>query len=156
MKIVEKYLVKYMYFFIIRLWTLCIFLYGYVSLIKLGHFLIPQYSPPTFCLGVMQSLKRKKQKGHSLEALQLRSHFYYKIYTRSKNSAVQSTGAVEYFNCNECPDGDTKKSDDEAPVLEVWRVWSTSSLPSLPGPLWPGVVVPDRVLSIGQIELFDI
>ena len=30
---------------------------------------------------------------------------------------------------------------------------STSSLSSLPGPLWPGVVEPDRVLSMGQIEL---
>ena len=30
---------------------------------------------------------------------------------------------------------------------------STPSLPSLPGPLWPGVVAPDRVLSMGQIEL---
>ena len=27
------------------------------------------------------------------------------------------------------------------------------SLPSLPGLLWPGVVAPDRVLSICQIEL---
>ena len=33
---------------------------------------------------------------------------------------------------------------------------STPSLPSIPGPLWPGVVVPNRVLSKGQIELFDI
>ena len=30
---------------------------------------------------------------------------------------------------------------------------STSLLPSLPGPLWPGVVAPDRVLRLGQIEL---
>ena len=30
------------------------------------------------------------------------------------------------------------------------------SLPSLPGSLWPGLVAPDRVLSMGQIELFDI
>ena len=29
----------------------------------------------------------------------------------------------------------------------------TPSLPSLPGPLWIGVVAPDRVLSMGQIEL---
>ena len=33
---------------------------------------------------------------------------------------------------------------------------STSLLPSLHGPLWPGVVAPDRVLSMSQIELFDI
>ena len=30
---------------------------------------------------------------------------------------------------------------------------STTSLPSLPGPLWLGVVAPDRVLSMGQIVL---
>ena len=30
---------------------------------------------------------------------------------------------------------------------------SASSLPSPPGPLWLGVVAPDRVLSMGQIEL---
>ena len=37
---------------------------------------------------------------------------------------------------------DTKQSDGEAPIM-----------PSLPGPLWPGVVAPDSVLSIGWIEL---
>ena len=30
---------------------------------------------------------------------------------------------------------------------------STLSLPLLPGPLWLGSVAPDRVLSMGQIEL---
>ena len=38
-------------------------------------------------------------------------------------------------------------------MLELWGMQSTPPLPSLPGPLWPGVVVPDRVLSMGQIEL---
>ena len=41
-------------------------------------------------------------------------------------------------------------------MLEFWGMQSTSSLPSLPGPLWPGVVAPDRVLSMGQIELKSI
>ena len=63
--------------------------------------------------------------------------------------------AVEYTNCtspNECPGYDTNQSDGEAPLmLELWGIQSTHSLPSLPCPLWPGVVVPDRVLSIGQI-----
>ena len=49
---------------------------------------------------------------------------------------------------NECPAYDTKQSDCEVPGM-----WSTSSLPSLPGPLWPRVVASDRVLSMGQIEL---
>ena len=32
-------------------------------------------------------------------------------------------------------------------------MWITPSLPSFQGPLRPGVVEPDRVLSMGQIEL---
>ena len=33
---------------------------------------------------------------------------------------------------------------------------STPSLPLLLGPLWSGVAAPDKVLSMDQIELFDI
>ena len=56
---------------------------------------------------------------------------------------------------NKCPEYDTKQSDGEAPViLELWRMQSTPSLPLLPGPLWLGVVTLERVLSMGQIELF--
>ena len=55
---------------------------------------------------------------------------------------------------NGCPGYDTKQSDSEASVmLELWGMWSTSSLTSLPGPLWTRVVALDRVLSMGQIEL---
>ena len=51
---------------------------------------------------------------------------------------------------NECPGYDTKQSDGEVPaVLELWRMRSTPSLPLLPGPLWPGVVAPDRALIYG-------
>ena len=50
---------------------------------------------------------------------------------------------------NECPGYDTKQSDREVPaVLELWGMRSTPSLPLLPGPLWPGVVAPDRALSM--------
>ena len=35
-------------------------------------------------------------------------------------------------------------------------MWSTPLLLSLSGPLWPGVVAPDRVLFMGQILVFDI
>ena len=38
-------------------------------------------------------------------------------------------------------------------MVELWGMRSALSLPSLPGPLWPGVVVTDSVLSMGQIEL---
>ena len=46
----------------------------------------------------------------------------------------------------------TKPSDGEASVLELLRVCSTFSLPSLLGPFWRGVVVPIKVPSM---ELFN-
>ena len=39
---------------------------------------------------------------------------------------------------------------------EDLEIRNNSSLPLLPGQHWPGMVVPDSVLSMGQIELFDI
>ena len=51
---------------------------------------------------------------------------------------------------NKCPGYDTKQSDGEIPVmLGLWGMRSTSSLPLLPGPLWPGIVAPDRALYMG-------
>ena len=41
-------------------------------------------------------------------------------------------------------------------MLELWRIEITPLLPSFPGPLKPGVVAPDRSLSIDQIEQFGI
>ena len=38
-------------------------------------------------------------------------------------------------------------------MLELWEMQSTPSMPSLLVPLWPGVVAPDRALSMGKIEL---
>ena len=38
-------------------------------------------------------------------------------------------------------------------MLELREMRSTPSLPLLPSSLWPGVVAPDRVLSMGQREL---
>ena len=59
--------------------------------------------------------------------------------------------------CQRLPGYDIEQSDSEALVMfELSGMWSTLSLPLLPGPLWPGVVAPDRVLAMGQIELFDI
>ena len=45
---------------------------------------------------------------------------------------------------NKCPGYVTKQSDGEVPMI---------SLPSLPGPLMPGMEAPDRALSMGEIEL---
>ena len=54
----------------------------------------------------------------------------------------------------ECPGYDIKQSDGEVPVmLELWRMQSTLSLSSLPGPLRSGLVAPNGVLSMSQIEL---
>ena len=65
---------------------------------------------------------------------------------------AQSAGAVEYtdFFSAELPPQrvscyDTKQSDGGVTaMLELWGMRSTPSLPSLPGPLWPGVVAPDK------------
>ena len=72
---------------------------------------------------------------------------------------THSAWAVEYTDCisaegwdfpNEYPGYDNKQSDFEVPVmLELRGMRITPSLPSLPGPLWAEVVVPDRVLSMG-------
>ena len=72
---------------------------------------------------------------------------------------AQLAGTAKYTDCisteeqyfpNECPENDTQESDDETSVMfEFWGMRSTPLLPSLPGPLYPGVVVPDMVLSMG-------
>ena len=54
----------------------------------------------------------------------------------------------------ECPGHDPKQSDGETPlVYNLLGMQSTPLLLSLPGSLWPEVVAPDRVLSVGRIEL---
>ena len=61
--------------------------------------------------------------------------------------------AEEWDPSNKCL-GMAQLSDGEVPVmLELWGMQSTPSMPSLPGSLWYGVVAPDRVLFMGQIEL---
>ena len=79
---------------------------------------------------------------------------------------AKSAGAAKYTDYisaqqedspNECPGYDTKQSDGEASVmLEPWGMQTTPSLPSLPGPLRLRVIAPNRALSMGQIEVFDI
>ena len=81
---------------------------------------------------------------------------------------AQLAGAEEYTDCisaegvrhlpyNKYSGYDTKQSDSKALVmLELWGMWITPSLSLLPSSLWPRVVAPDRVLSLGRLELFDI
>ena len=58
---------------------------------------------------------------------------------------------------HEYPGYDTKQSDGEVLVmLELLGIWSTSSMPLRPGPPWPEVLISDRALSMGQIELICI
>ena len=79
-----------------------------------------------------------------------------------KIGTAQLAGVIEYINCTsaETPphslEYDPKQFDDEAPVLEIWGMGSTPSFPLLPGPLWPRVVAPDRILSMGQIWHFKL
>ena len=86
-------------------------------------------------------------------------HIYWKIWKHVNISwhLARAAGAVEYNDCistSETPGYDIKKSDGEVPVmLELWEMRSASLLSSLQGPLRPGVVAPDRVLSMGQIQL---
>ena len=57
---------------------------------------------------------------------------------------------------NDCHGYDIEQFDGETPVmLEFGGMRSTPSLPSLTDHLRSEMVAPDRVLSMGQIELFD-
>ena len=81
--------------------------------------------------------------------------FSYLIQIIQAKTAV----AIEYTDCisaagkdprNECPGYESKQSDGEVLVmLEIWGMQSALLFPLLPGPLWPKVVAPDRVLSMG-------
>ena len=65
--------------------------------------------------------------------------------------------AFTYKNTFTSTGYDTKQAEAVASVmLKLWGMQSTPSLPSLLGPLWPGVVAPERVLFKGDLELIDI
>ena len=53
-------------------------------------------------------------------------------------------------NHNGCSGYDTKCSDGEVPVmLELWGMRSTPLFPLVPDPLLPGMLSPNRALSMG-------
>ena len=78
-------------------------------------------------------------------------------------SADLGWGAVEYLlhlcrgirHSTKCPRYDIKQSDGEVLVVELWGMWSISSLSFPPASLGPKVVVPIRVPSVHQIKLFN-
>ena len=82
-------------------------------------------------------------------------HAWLSIIKLAQSAGATLTAFLQRVNTpHECLEYDSKQSDGEVPVmLELWQMWSTSSLPLLPGPLWPRMVAPDRVLSMSQIEL---
>ena len=94
-------------------------------------------------------------------------------YYHSGNIQIFRTGSTVSWDCRihwlhfyrgvrpllhqECAGYDIKQSDGEFPVMQkLWGMHNSPTLPSLPGPLWPRVVAPDSVLSMGQREKFDI
>ena len=87
----------------------------------------------------------------------------YIVKHQLKLCLARSARAVEYTDYisangldfpNECPGYDNQQSDGGAPVMmELRGIRNTPLLPSLPGTLWAGMVAPDRVLSMGKIEL---
>ena len=99
-----------------------------------------------------------KYFGHVIYSLQT---WMYLNIAKSHDDLIGWGGKIRvsakrWDSPNECPEHDTKQSDGEASVmLELWGMRSTPSLTSLPGLLWLGVVVLDRVQSMGQIELFS-
>ena len=77
------------------------------------------------------------------------------------NYAAQSTRVTEYTDCisaegydsiNRSSGYDIKQSDSDAPASKIWRIQGTLSLPLLAGSLLPGVVSPETILFIDQIE----
>ena len=66
----------------------------------------------------------------------------HKTPTASLQKGKISLMSVLYMTLNDTP-----------VIVELWGTRSTPLLPSLPSPLWPGVIAPGRILSMGQIEL---
>ena len=84
--------------------------------------------------------------------------------SRHKINVAHSARAAEYTDCISAGGGVKTSSTNlmdmtlknlmvRPPVMhELWKMQSMPLLPSLPGPLEPGVVAPDRVLSMSQKE----
>ena len=62
---------------------------------------------------------------------------------------AQLAGAVEYTDCFSAVPPTSVLDMTLNNQLVRSGMWSTPSLSSLPGPLWPGVIVPDSLVLFG-------
>ena len=101
---------------------------------------------------ICHKTQTNKQTNKHKEFCGLKNDIRIKECKPHTNIIAQSAGGVEYTDPpNEYPGYDTKQSDGEVPVmLGLWRMWS---IPSLPGLLWFGMIVPDRVYELNRIKL---
>ena len=105
---------------------------------------------------LMYTHKQTHENRCILESMHIPTYARKHMLTQSVSAANTQTASPQRGKtpAKEYPGYDTKQSDGEVPVmLELWEMRSTPSLPSHPGPIWPEVVAPDRVLSMGQKEL---
>ena len=81
---------------------------------------------------------------------------YLSIYLAQAARAAEYTESISaerQDSANKDPVSDAKQSDGEASViLELWGMQSTPSLPWFPGSFSLGVIISEKVLSIGKIE----
>ena len=77
-------------------------------------------------------------------------------YSSTSYVAQAGGGAVEYTHClsaEDCPPRRSVLYMTLNNLMELWGMQGTPSLPLFQGLLWPGLVAPNRVQSMSQIEL---
>ena len=78
------------------------------------------------------------------------------LFFTASRLELLNTSTASVLGCKiypkECPVYDIKQSDGEAPATGPLGISGTSSLPLLPGLLWPRVAAGDRALSMSQNE----
>ena len=111
--------------------------------------------PFSICLGPIYVLNRTsilnylmvmRQSRISGECGVLLHYHYSQVHCDLK--WLYTFGSYLCIKENKPPEYDTKLSDGEAAVLDLWGMWSIPSLPLLPGTLRPEVVVYVWVLSM--------